>query len=238
MIIAVVGIIFYPNLKKIINPSTADLIQLKCLEEDTKKAITEIIKKGGRLNPELYINYEGEKVEYLCYTEEWYKTCVMQKPLIKQSIEAEAERTIEKSSKKCIEDMIERLKKKGYDVKVSGDKSVNINIMPEKVEIAPNIEISLKKDGESKILDRNMFKSSYYSGVYEIITIAGTVLNWEARFGDVPVESLMNYYHNLLLKKIIQSDGSKIYIIKNIDENIEMRFAVRSLSWPAGIKIQ
>jgi len=72
------------------------------------------------------------------------------------------------------------------------------------------------------------------SGMFDIISIAESILNWEARLGDSNPETFMIYYPNLRIQKLKQGDGSKIYTIADRETKEEFMFASRSLSWPAG----
>ena len=63
--------------------------------------IDPILLRGGKLEPELYYTWQGERLDYLCYTNEWYKTCTMQKPMLKQSIEEEIEMNIQENIEYC-----------------------------------------------------------------------------------------------------------------------------------------
>jgi len=61
--------------------------------------------QGGSLEPEHYILYENEKVEYLCYTNEYYKTCVVQQPMLKNHIEAEIKESIQERVTECFDNL-------------------------------------------------------------------------------------------------------------------------------------
>ena len=58
-----------------------------CADESLRKGIEIVSKQGGAINPENYYLYEGNKLDYICFTEQSFQRCVMQKPLLKSSIE-------------------------------------------------------------------------------------------------------------------------------------------------------
>src|SRR3989344_1483858 len=60
-----------------------------CIKEDIQNAISLLSNRGGSLNPTHYIAYNNEKIEYLCYSNENYKPCVMQQPFLGQHIGTE-----------------------------------------------------------------------------------------------------------------------------------------------------
>ena len=92
LIILVILILLFINRKQFdtIFDSSPGIEQFKdCVETSLSEGVMIIETQGGSINPENYYLYNGTKVEYLCYTEENYAGCVMQKPLLKQDIESE-----------------------------------------------------------------------------------------------------------------------------------------------------
>jgi len=234
-IVAVLLIAFYPSLKKLVIPQKpVEMIPVDCMQEAVKSNFEEIMLHGGEKIPELYFNYNNQSLNYLCYTSEWYKTCVMQKPFLKQDIEREVVKYSNDKIKQCLNNMIETLRKRGYSTKITGDMNSEIQIAPEKILIIPNIQLALEKAEETMILDKDIFKISMESNSYDIIMIASSIQNYEARFGDSETESYMSFYPNIRVEKIKQSDGTKVYIISDRETEEKLQFATRSLAWPPG----
>ena len=71
--------------------------------------------------------------------------------------------------------------------------------------------------------------------VYELMSIANSILNMELKYGDSETTTYMNYYHDLKVEKLKQSDGTTIYILTNRDTGEKFQFASRSVAWPPGI---
>src|SRR3989344_2024659 len=88
VIVALIALLFVLKIpQKFIFPSSPE-IQLKdCIEPELDKAVKEVIARGGSINPVNSIMYGGEKIEYLCYTNQYYQTCSNQQPLLRQHIE-------------------------------------------------------------------------------------------------------------------------------------------------------
>lgn len=235
LIIAILLIIFYPQIKKAIVPATPyEMVPRECVQEATKEALNLVMLKGGNLNPELYFNYNDEKLPYLCYTSEWYQTCVMQVPLLKQTIEREASAFAQEKIIACYNTMIENLKNKGYNVQVSGTKTAQILLQPKKALINFGISLQLTKGEYKQTLESNSLKVNYNSNAYDIIMIASSIQNFEARYGDSIIDTYMAFYPNLKVEKLKQSDGTKVYIITDRDTQEKLQFATRSLAWPPG----
>ena len=61
----------------------------QCIEPEIKQYTKVLAAQGGYQRPEGFILYQGNKIQYLCYTNDYYKTCVVQQPMIKQNFEKE-----------------------------------------------------------------------------------------------------------------------------------------------------
>jgi len=237
IIVAVLIIFFTYALPKIkIYFSNPQVVLENCFKDNIEKELPKILLSGGTLTPELYFMYEGGMVDYLCYTSEYYKTCTMQKPFIKQDIENQLKTAIKANVQKCFDDYAEKLKIKGYIVNISSESAdLNIQILPKEIVAYLNNQITAKKGEETiSYSGANLFKAKISSNVYEILMVASSILNFEARYGDSNPETYMFYYKNLKVEKKKQSDGTKIYIITDKNTAEKFKFATRSLAWPPG----
>jgi hypothetical protein len=231
VIVAVIALIFYLTPLKNLVISSKPSIQIQdCVGSSLKKAIQEVSKTGGSINPVNYISYKGEKIEYLCYTNEYYKTCSNQQPLLKQHVEREILDNIKGTAQRCINNLKQDLESRGYSVASKGeDISVSIGQNNVKV-IFSGLDVSKGSTGESY----KSFVAEEKSKIYDLIMLTSSILNWEARYGDADITSYMLYYPNIKVEKYKQSDGSKIYILTETNTKDKFVFATRSLSWPAG----
>jgi len=241
IIVAVLIVFFTYALPKIRTYFSNPQVTLeKCFKDSIETELPKILLSGGTLKPELYFMYEGGMVDYLCYTSEYYKTCTMQKPFIKQDIENQLKTAINANVQKCFNDYTEKLRVKGYVVSVSSESvDLNIQILPKEIVASLNNQITAKKGEETiSYSGTNLFNAKISSNVYEILMIASSILNFEARYGDSNPETYMFYYKNLKVEKKKQSDGTKIYIITDRNTAEKFKFATRSLAWPPGYAIQ
>jgi len=201
-----------------------------CIEDEVEKTVDELSLQGGSINPEHYILYGGEKIEYLCYTGEYYKTCVMQQPMLQQHIEDEIADNIKSVSSACFNSMEESFKKRGYSVNLQkGDMSVEL--LPKRIVVTFDSSLSLTKTNTARY---DSFRVVVNNNLYELVSITNSILNWEARYGDAETTIYMNYYHDLQVEKKIQSDGSTVYILTDRNNENKFQFASRSLAWPPG----
>ena len=78
------------------------------------------------------------------------------------------------------------------------------------------------------------FNVKVNSPVYEMVMIATSILQFEAKYGDFDTSSMMMFYPDYIIDKIKRSDGTTVYILENKIFGNKFQFASRSLAWPAG----
>ena len=229
---AVLIFLFYPKIQTIFglgakNPSA---YMQSCIEDELKELIEKVSSQGGSLNPEHYILYQDNKIEYLCYTDEYYLTCLMQQPMLKQHVEDEIKKQIKSKADECFESMKNSFQAKGYEF--SGTKGdVEIELLPKRIVARFNSTIILKKEGTDVVQNADVVLKN---NLYELISIANSILNFEARYGDSETTTYMNYYPNLKVEKLKQTDGAKIYILTERNTKNKFQFASRSVVFPPG----
>ncbi len=232
-----------------------------CLQDEIKSTITNLSLQGGSIAPQNYFQYYNDwnndpslqklygvglhNVEYLCYTNKYYVPCVMQQPLLQQHIESEIKDNIQQTADSCFSDMQKNYQNQGYTVNfVKGDSVVDI--LPQRVVVTFNNQLTLTKQNAQRYEN---FSVLVNNNLYELVGIATSILNWESSQGDAPVQSYMIYYHNLIVEKKEvgassdpnaggrNTDGTKVYILTDLNTGNIFQFATRSMAWPAGMKL-
>ncbi len=224
---------FYPQIKTsfgIEEKNPQSYIQ-SCIESDIKEAADNLSLQGGSLVPENYILYNNEKIEYLCYTGEYYKTCVVQQPMLKGHIESEIKGYIKEKAESCFNSMEESYRKKGYNINLKRGLTI-VELLPQKIVSVFNYSLVLTKGEDSEKYDS--FRVVLDNNLYELVSIANSILEWEATYGEAETTFYMDYYHNLKVEKIKQSDGTAIYILTDRNKGDKFQFASRSVAWPPG----
>ncbi len=232
IIFAVLVYLFYPKITTTLGYSSKTPSQeiQDCVEPTIEEAMEKLSSQGGSIYPEFYYEFNNEKIEYLCYTNEYYKTCVMQKPLLINSIQDEIKEQIRNVSNSCFDQLEKEYKGQGYEVNfVEGETSVEI--VPENIVVTYNHTLTLTKTDTQSYKN---FKVTSSSNLYQILNVAISILGFEARYGDAEITDYMNYYHNLKVEKKKQSEGTKVYVITDRDSGDKFQFATRSVAWPAG----
>jgi len=236
VIIVVVGILiytFYPEIQAglglgLKNPQA--FIQ-SCIEEEIKENVEKLSLQGGSLAPTHYIMYNNDKIEYICYTGEYYKTCVVQQPMLKEHVESEIKNEIKEGVDACFDSMKESYQRMGYDVNLKkGEKDVEL--LPKRIVATFDYSLVLTKAEDSEKHDS--FRVVLNNNLYELISIANSILEWEVTYGDAETTVYMDYYHDLKVEKKKQSDGTTIYILTDRNTENKFQFASRSVAWPPG----
>ena len=233
LIVVVLLLIFFQRqIFDVVGGGGDPISQIKsCAEDFTSDAVKILSPQGGSLDPEHFILYDDNKVEYICFTEENYRPCVMQKPFIKQDIEKEIEFYVKPKLSGCIAGVKSDLEKKGYDVRV-GDVSVDINLVPNNILIEIKSDLTITKGGTEEY---KSIKTEISSSLYDLALISSSIINWEARYGDSETMNYMMYYPHLKVEKKKQGDGTTVYILTDRNTEEVFLFASRSVVIPAGI---
>ena len=201
-----------------------------CVEEAVGESVDILSLQGGSLNPQFYFEYKGDKIDYLCYTEEYYKTCVMQKPLLRASIEREIGDYIDDKVKSCVDSVVADLKRDGYEVSFSEIEN-SVDLVPGNIFVDTKSDLTITKDTTESY---KTIKTGINSKLYEMIMIASSIANWEARYGDSETMNYMIFYPSMKGEKKKQGDGTTIYILTDRVSLNKFQFASRSLVLPAG----
>jgi len=199
----------------------------RCVQDATERAILELGLKAGYSNPDFTYLYGGEAIPYLCYINEYYKTCVIQKPFLKQHFEEQAEKRLKEEIGTCYTNSVDTLRAQGYDV-VAGKVEYNMSIEPGVVKVEVNAPTSVGGQRFTK------FNIRVNSPLYEMLMIATSILQYESHYGDADITTTMALYPNYLIDKVKRGDGTTIYIMEDKLTKTKFQFASRSLAWPAG----
>ncbi len=230
--IAVLFFLFFPEIKSLvgINPQHPSKYLEDCMIDSIEENIDLISSQGGVLEPEHYYLYQGNEIEYLCYTEEYYQTCVMQRPFIVKMFEESLKESVNEKAQECLDDLKSNYERQGYTVRTRGNE-FDVELLPQKVVFTFNTSLAIEKEN-AQVYDN--VRVVVNDNSYELLSIANSILDWEATLGDSETTTYMNYYHDLKVEKLKQSDGTTIYILSNRNSEDKFQFASRSLAWPPG----
>ena len=236
IIIVALGVLLYlflPQIRvnfgfAIDNPS--EFIQ-NCMEDKIESTVKILSLQGGSLNPENYFLYSDEKIEYLCYTNEYYIPCVVQQPLLKQHIENEIKTGIKAESDSCFESLKQSFENQGFIVDLKAGE-IKVELLPKIIVVTYEKDLSFTKDSTERYQKLDVVINN---NLYELMSIANSILGMETQYGDSETTIYMNYYHDLKVEKKKQTDGTTVYILTDRKTGDKFQFASRSIAWPPGI---
>lgn len=236
IIIVAVVVILFINRSKISSifvkaESPTEKIQ-SCVKQSTKDALGILEKQGGNMNPTNYYLYNDNKIDYLCYSDDYYRKCVMQKPMLKQEVQDEIQKYIQGKVEDCISYVKESYESSGYSVS-NKKPTIDVEIMPKTIIV--DTELDLKISNKDKTDSYKNIKTAVDTNIYDLVMTASSISNWEARYGDSETLAYMIYFPNLKVEKKTQSDGSRVYILTDRKTLENFMFAIKSMALPAGL---
>ena len=202
-----------------------------CIKNDFENTVEKISFQGGSLNPKNFFLYANNKIEYLCYINEYFKPCVMQQPMLKQHIEKEIKNNIQARANECFDNLVESYEKKGYAVELKKG-SMSVELLPKKIAVTfNNYSITLTKSSTEK---HDKFQIILNNNLYELVEIANSIVDWEITVGDMDPLIIMEQYHYVDVDQKKQSEGSKIYLLKDKKNRGFFQFSIRNYVFMAG----
>jgi len=234
--IAVLAYFFLPKLKSSVETKTQspnEYIQT-CISQKISDTLKTLSLNGGSVVSEKGNSYFylGNDVEYLCYTNQYYLSCVVQQPLLIQHIESEVKSNIQTDVDSCFASLLTSYKNSGYEASLKNPSTeTKVELLPERVVVSFNNELTVTK-GESQTFGN--FSVILNTNIYQEATIAESITGWEEEFGSAPISDYMDWYPNLKIELVRETDGSKIYIITDRNFGDKLQFATRSMALPPG----
>ncbi len=205
-----------------------------CIEDKIEEAVELVSLQGGKIEPEgngYFIEHDNSKIAYLCYTDEDFANCIVQTPLLEKSIEEEIKEYINPTISSCFSSLKESFEKRNYDVAMKKGE-VKVDLLPKRVLTTMNYSVSMRKGDDYQSYESFVVVTK--DNLYEFVSIANSMVDWETRYGEVPISNYMNVYHDLKVEKNLKSDKSKVYILTDRNTDKKFQFASRSYVIPSG----
>ena len=166
--LAILSYLYYPKIFSNISPETTSpsLYIQECMQKKIQDTVENLSLQGGSINPPFYYTYyNGEgvnKIEYLCYINQYYRPCVVQRPMLLEHIKSEILKEIKNSTITCFNSMNKSYVNKGYETNMTpGDTTVEI--LSEKIVTTFAYELDLTKGETAKyknfriVLERDLY---------------------------------------------------------------------------------
>jgi competence protein ComGC len=242
IVIVVLGVLiylFFPGIKTTATSVEENPVAYfqSCVQGNLSANVETVSLQGGSMNPSSSVVYMGNKIAYLCYTNQPYTEsptimCVPQVAFLVSSIESQLKQSMAATVHNCFSQMKQDYTSKGYtDVNLQ-EGDFNVNLLPNKVVLHSNTQLTLTK-GSQKYYDS--FDVVLNNNLFELASLASTIVGWEETYGNADPVYFMNYYPDLNITKNVLSDWTKVWIIQERSTGDKFEFAVRSINWPLGI---
>ena len=234
IVIVAMGVLiysFYPQIRARLGGGVKNpqgFIQ-ECVEDELEETVETVSLQGGSVAPEHSITYDDLPVEYLCYTNEYYVTCSVQQPMLREHIELEIKEEIETTVEDCFDSLKDSYEGKGYDVLLDEGR-VDVELLPKRIVATFNTEVTMTKGGSSETHDS--FSVVLNNNLYEFVGISRSIIEWESNLGDSNPDTYMALYPDLKVEQDYMSDGTKIYILTDKNTGNQFKFASRSRVFP------
>jgi len=235
VIVAVVLVVFlFPRLNILTTEVNPSAFLSDCIGPDVEDVMDSIVLQGGYSEPDNYVLYEGNKIQYLCYTAGDFEPCVVQQPLLVSHIENEIKNYVQPRARQCVEDLRKRYERSGYDVQTTPGE-IEVNIVPGSIGVEFLSPMTVSKENTQRF---EKFAVSLDSEIYDLLLIAVSIIDFESSIGASETTLYIGYYPDLRIDKIRRADEGTVYKLSNVVTKDEFTFATRSLNWPAGYGIE
>ncbi|MFH1711389.1 MAG: hypothetical protein ABH840_03695 [Nanoarchaeota archaeon] len=204
----------------------------KCARDAASDAIDIMLPQGGWIDPLHYRLFENNKVQYLCYTNLFYKSCVFQEPLYIAHLENEITGNIDGKVDRCFSELKSGLIDEGYEIDM-GNMDIKTELGTGFVRVNIDRNFVMTKHGETRKIEK--FKSIFNSPLYKLAIVGQEIANQEAKFCYFEYVGFMLLYSDFnIVKKNVGSglNASKIYTIEDRYTNKKLNIAVRSCAIP------
>ena len=203
----------------------------KCMRDYGKEALNILMPQGGDIEPKGSIKYQGKDITYLCYNENFYDPCIMQRPMLIEHIESEISSYLEPRMQGCFSLLRQGLENKGYEIDMQS-MSIKTELKVGKIFMTTNRKLQTTKDEETRKYEK--FTAEISSPIYKLAWFAQEITSQEAKYCYFNTDGFnMNYPTFEARKEMI--DDSKIYNVKDRITNQNFVFAIRGCVMPPGL---
>lgn len=226
----IIFLFFNPPEIRMVDENNPQAFIESCTREAVEESINLLSKRGGDINPIGYVTYDGENIAYLCYNEEFYESCVNQRPLFVEHIEKEITNYITPIVAECFYDLKSKLEKR-YEIEES---QIDIKTKLQSGHISVTINKNFKTIRKEEIREFNEFGMNMVHPIYEFAKISMEIVNQEIKYCDFDELGFNILHPKYDVKKFITGDSDIIYNIKDSETGEQFKFAIKSCTLPVG----
>ncbi len=239
VVVAIIGLffLFRGGLFDSVSPSAeirAESHLHSCLKKEIYENLDKLMIQGSYSENKLNLTFEFDEegkmdVSYLCYTEKSFIPCSNQEAILLRNLEKELKKSLQEKTKKCWNSYIENLENKNYEIK-ENYKDFQIKIVPEKIIMQFDADVSAKKTNETKVYKNPSI--AFRTEAYNLLIVAQEILNQESRFCSFQKRGYMLFYPDYDIDSIRTINSDIIYTITHKKNGEKFRFAIRTCYLP------
>lgn len=202
-----------------------------CVNDFTNEAVNILNSHGGDILVNGGAMFLGENISYLCYNENYYQPCVMQRPMLVEHVETEIKNYIDPKMENCFNSLKNEIEGRGFDIDM-GEMDLEVELRSGVIEI--NINRDFKMSRGDKVTEFKKFDSGIQNPLYDLLKVAMEIANQEAEYCNFDILGYMIFYPEFNLDKYRPGDSDIIYSIKDVRSKQELKIAIRSCALPPG----
>ena len=218
-------------------PASTNAFLSACLQDRVKEVAEDLSVHGGYYNNPTSVNFKFEdegiyrNITYLCYTQNNFKPCIVQKPAFYSDIQKNIEEEIGEDVQGCFDDMIDSFDKNGYEIISKRFDGFEVNFAPKRIIIQTDSELTLSKAGETST--ESNFQVVIPSRIYELLNVAQLIVESESNYCYFESVGYHLEHPEFTIDLFRMEDSTEIYTVGYQDTNEEFRFAVRGCNFNA-----
>jgi hypothetical protein len=207
-----------------------------CVNQELEKIVDQISRQGGSYdlsaNNTLKMRLDNREFLILCYTTNFYASCINQKPMLLNHIKSEIKTHVKERVDNCLDQLDSALKEEAYNVELrKGD--FNVSLARNRVILDYDISFSAEKAG--KTLSIEDFRSVLRYPLYDLAVVAQEIVSQEAEYCNFEYIGFMQLYPEFRIDKFKTGNGENVYTVTHKLSGKEFKFGVLGCVFPPGI---
>ncbi|MFH1500518.1 MAG: hypothetical protein ABIE22_01075 [archaeon] len=203
-----------------------------CIEENV---IDLMMSQGGYIDPQNYKFYQGNKIAYLCYNQNFYYPCINQEPLYIRHLEEEIVENSREKINNCFDEMKKEFEQRGNTVVMGNSMQVDVELASRRVDFI--IDRSVEISGQEEAKDYDGFNLVIFSPLYDLAAVAVEIVDQEAKYCNFEYIGYDLLHPGVHIERFTHggnAEAAKIYFIEDKYTGKQLRIAVRGCIIPSG----
>lgn len=197
-----------------------------CVAPRVYEVVDLMLPRGGFVNPQNTVVFDGLPVEYLCLNSGNFAPCVHQHPVLLREIKEEIYTYIYEDVEHCFEELRLDFSERNIDATGLSNFELNIDLQQDLITLDVTQETGLSGLGSSGVSDD--IRIEVESPLYNLALIAMEIANQEATYCYFEFVGYNVLYPRYEIDQHTLSDATSVYTIRDLETLKEFRLATRS----------